>query len=410
MNKKEIYIGRQPILDKDGKCAGFELLYRQNYNSDHAFFSDNAEATARVIINLMHNLGTSPIIGSKPGYINVNETILMSDILLSLPKSKFIFEILEYTAITEPIVERIRYLHGLGYRFALDDFSFENEQIEAFSRLLPYTDVVKIDLLAVPLHRIDEMIARLQPYNVKLLAEKVENIDVFDRCKKAGFELFQGYFFEKPTIMVGKKIEPAASNAIRMINILGMESNPDVIAKEFSLCPDITYSLLRYINSAEFHFQREITSIKQILMLLGIPRIRSWLGLFLYSGAEDRIFHEAIINTAKFRGCFMRELALLMQKTTIADEAFLTGTLSLIDTYMHIQMEELLSMVNLSSSIKDALLDRKGEFGLLLSMVEKMEPAESMDDILVDMAEKLQIDPDEIYDAYWRSMSFEIGL
>ncbi len=409
MPNSEIYVGRQPILDRNGKCTAYELLYRHQHDSLEAQFDDDVHATARVIINLVHNIGTSNMIGNKTGFINVNEKILMSDLLLSLPKSNFVFEILEYTDMSDTIVERIKELHTIGYRFALDDFCFKNINIDYFEKLFPNTDVVKIDLLVTAEDEIESIANKLKAHNVILLAEKVETNEIFERCKKAGFDLFQGYFFEKPTVVKGKKIEPAAINAIDMINILNTETDIDLISKEFSLCPDLTYNLLRYINSAQFHFQKEITSIKQILTLLGPSRLRSWLGLFLYMESESRLFHEAILNAAKFRACFMREIVILQARPELGDEAFLIGSLSLIDTYMQIDMDIILQTIRLSAPINNALVKREGYFGQLLLIAEKIEKTENLQILIQNLALKLHIDPDKIYEAYCKAANFEFS-
>ena len=406
MVKSDIFIGRQPIFDKDGKCVAYELLHRSNHEASDAVFSDNANATARVIINLIHNIGLSSIIGNKLGYINIDEQIILSDVFLSLPKSKFVFEILEYTKVTPEVVERVRHLHELGYRFALDDFSCENDNIEYFRLLFPYVDVIKIDLLATHPLNAEAIIQKFSAYDVKLLAEKVENIEIFELCKQAGFDYFQGYFFEKPSIITGNKIEPSVINAINMINTLRTTSDLNIISEKFSHYPELTFNLLRYINSAEFSFRQEITSIKQILNLLGPSRLRSWLGLFLYTTGHDEMFQEAIIDAARFRANMMKELAVVLGKPALADEAFLTGSLSLIDTYLHISMEEIIEKIHLDRLISDALLKREGYFGKLLFITEKLETTEEIHMVIDNLVKKLHISSEKLYELYSKSANF----
>lgn len=410
MIESDIFIGRQPIFDNMGKCISYELLYRSNHDSSEALFSCNAKATARVIINLIHNIGLSSIIGNKIGYINIDEQIIMSDVFLSLPKSKFVFEILEYTKVTPEVIEKIRHLHKIGYRFALDDFSCENENIEYFKLLFPYVDVIKIDLLATNPISIEAMVEKFKPYNVKLLAEKVENIEIFERCKKAGFDYFQGFFFEKPTIIIGTKIEPSVVNAIDVINTLYTTIDMNIISEKFSFYPELTFNLLRYINSAEFSFRTEITSIKQILNLLGPSRLRSWLGLFLYSTSHDEMFQEAIVDAAKFRANMMRELVVALDKPNLGDEAFLTGSLSLIDTYLHIDMSDIIEKIHLGQPIIDALMKREGYFGKLLLITEKLEKTDQIHQLINNLAKKINLSPDHLYQIYCKAHTYRLKI
>lgn len=408
MIESDIFVGRQPIFDNDGKCVSYELLYRSTLDSSIAVFSDNANATARVIINLVHNIGLSSIIGNKIGYINVDEQIILSDVFLSLPKSKFIFEILEYTNVTPQVIERVRHLHELGYRFALDDFSCDNENIENFKALFPYVEIVKIDLLATTDLSIEAIVEKFRDLDVKLLAEKVENIEIFERCKNAGFDLYQGYFFEKPSIIQGTKIEPSVINAIDVINTLYTTTDMNIICEKFSIYPELTFNLLRYINSAEFSFRQQITSIKQILNLLGPSRLRSWLGLFLYSGVHEEMFQEAIVDAAKFRANMMSELVKALGKPELCDEAFLTGSLSLIDTYLHVEMSNIIEKIRLDSQISDALLQRSGYFGKLLQITEKLEKTDKPHTLIENLAPKIRLTAEQLYLIYSKSYNSTI--
>lgn len=402
-----IFIGRQPILNLDGKCIAYELLYR-NKGSTEAIFVDDTQATTRVIINLVHNIGISSLIGDKIGYINVDDHTLLSDALLSIPKDQFVFEILEYTKISVAIVERVRQLHDMGYRFALDDFSPEHENFEYFKALFPFVDIVKIDLMATDIAQIDEIVQKFTPYKLTLLAEKVEDLEVFEICKKAGFKLFQGYFFEKPTVIEGKKIEPSVTNAMDLINTLYTTTDMNIVTQKFSLYPELTFNLLRYINSSKYNFKTDITSIKQILNLLGPSRLRSWLGLFLYGGSQERLFQEAIIDAATFRANMMRELVNAHGKQELCDEAFLAGSLSLIDTYLQVDMHEIIEKIQLSPSIEDALLKREGYLGRFLTITEKLEKTAKIQSMIEHLAPKINLSPSQLYALYCKASNFQI--
>lgn len=405
---QEIFIGRQPVFNIEGKCIAYELLYRCGTNQAEASFDDNTKAMARVIINLIHNIGIPSLVGDKTGYINVDDHILLSDAILSIPKEQFIFEILEYTKLSVAIVEKVRHFYELGYRFALDDFSCNSENIDYFKMLFPYVELVKIDVLQTPTSSLSEIVQKFKPYELKLLAEKVEDLEIFEACKKAGFEYFQGYFFEKPTLITGKKIEPTLANAIDLINTIYKTDDISSISAKFSQYPELTFNLLRYINSSAYSFRNEITSIKQILNLLGPSRLRSWLGLFLYAGSQERMFGEAIINAVKFRAKMMHELVSLHGKPAVADEAFLAGSLSLIDTYLQMSMEELLDQIQITQTIKDALLTREGYLGKVLEIVEKLEKTDQLQNMIEYLAPKLNLTPFQLYTAYWKASELEI--
>lgn len=228
-----IYIGRQPIFNKHGDCFGYELLYRSCNVNNEASFLNNAQATTQVIMNIIHNLGLHSVLGDKLGFINIDETIIFNDILLLLPKDNFIFEILEHTKLSPEFYERIKMLKELGYHFSLDDFDCSDAMMSAYEPLFEYVDFIKIDIQAIGCECLKGAIAKLASYNIPLLAEKIETIEEFHACMELHFDYYQGYFFERPVILTGKKIEPNVSSAIRLINCIQHNDDPEFISKQF---------------------------------------------------------------------------------------------------------------------------------------------------------------------------------
>lgn len=373
------YIGRQPIFNIHAQCFAYELLYRSCDINNNANFQDSALATARVVVNLVHNLGVNPIIGDKIGFINVDETILFSDALLLLPKEKFHFEILEHTHVTLALIERIKYMHALGYRFSLDDFDCTDSIIRDYEPLFPYVDFIKIDILAIGIQNVSAAIAKLQHYSIDLLAEKIETYEEYKACQNLRFKFFQGYFFEKPIIVSGEKFEPNALNALRLMNCIYENDEPNHISRNIAACPDLVYNLLRHLNSGAYNFKTKITEIKQMITLLGPIKLISWLGLFLYESPEKKPFGEELFNSAKFRAKLMEELALMCEYKTLANKAFLTGSLSLIDAYLQIPMEKFLHDLNLDHEIKEALLTKTGILGEFLHVAIAMNHAQDIE-------------------------------
>lgn len=391
------YFARQPIFSLEGKCVAYEILHRHAQDQNYATVTDNTKATTSVMLNLMQSIGNTSALEEKNGFINIDEFILMDDFLLLFPKDKFIFEILETTKITQKVIEKVAYFYNLGYRFALDDFVYHEKDFHNLKKLFPFIDILKVDLLEQHQIPIEEISQKTKPFNLKLLAEKVENIEMFERCRNSGYDLFQGYFFEKPTIIVGKKIEPTVSCVIDIINTIHATSDLQTITDKFSDSPELTFGLLQYINSASYSFKNEITSIRQILQLLGPNRLQSWLGLLMYSSQSEPLFGEEIIKSAKYRALMMSKLALASNQTNHQDEAFLTGSLSLIDTYLNIDMRELLGGITLSSQVTQALLCRKGYLGELLLVTEELETSEDLLGSLEANGKKFELSPSELY-------------
>jgi len=189
-------------------------------------------------------------------------------------------------------------------------------------------------------------------------------------------------------------------NVIDVLNTLHNTADIKIITEKFSLYPELTFNLLRYINSAEYSFRSEITSIRQIINLLGPTRLRSWLGLFVYSSEDESSLNKETIRSAKFRANMMRELVIAHKKNELADEAFLTGSLSLIDLYFQTTMEELLRKIVVGKSISDALLAREGYLGKILTITEKLEKTENLEGMIDAIAPKFNLTHEELHTIY----------
>ena len=400
------YIGRQPIFDKTGNSFAYELLYRSCDVKNAATFDDSTKATARVIANLIHNLGVPNIIGEKIGFINVDETILFSDAILLLPKESFWFEILESTKVSLGLVERIKHLYSLGYRFLLDDFTCADATIKIYEPLFPYINIIKVDVLAIGIEQLPMSLSKLEKYPIALLAEKIETYADYQACSKLPFTYFQGYFFEHPLILSGKKIEPNTLNALRIMNCIRYTEDMKEISQKFAMCPDLVYNLLRHINSGAYHFKHSITNIGQMISLLGTQKLLSWLGLFLYGNPQAKPFGEELFNSAKFRAKCMELLAQKCDNPTLVSKAFLTGSLSLIDAYLDISMEAFLNEVDLDEEIAQALLEHEGLLGKLLLIAKEMGHSTDIEKSVIVSTHAALFDKETLYDACYQANLF----
>ena len=99
----------------------------------------------------------------------------------------------------------------------------------------------------------------------------------------------------------------------------------------------------------------------------------------------------------------MREMAIELGRGDLADEAFLAGSLSLADAYLQIDMAEILRKIRLSSEITAALLTREGYLGKLLAIAEKLETTDKLHNVIVNLAPKLKMTPERLYDLYYAS-------
>ncbi|MFZ3042732.1 MAG: hypothetical protein WA108_13275 [Thiobacillus sp.] len=142
MATSDIFLGRQPILDRDQRIVAYELLFRSG-NTASVTVTDDMQATASVIHHTFSEMGVQAVLGSQLGFINVSADMLLSDLVELLPREQVVLELLETIIVTDAVIERCRALKQQGFTLALDDFVFADSQ----RPLLALVDIVKVDIL-----------------------------------------------------------------------------------------------------------------------------------------------------------------------------------------------------------------------------------------------------------------------
>src|ERR1700730_4269508 len=77
---ESVYLGRQPILGRDGGLLAFELLFR-NSTENRAVVTNDQEATAHVLVRTIGDVGIASALGQHSGYLNISRDTLMSEIV-----------------------------------------------------------------------------------------------------------------------------------------------------------------------------------------------------------------------------------------------------------------------------------------------------------------------------------------
>ncbi len=379
VNKNNIYIARQPIIDQDQNIQAYELLFRsvQEDGSILPIFEDNLLATTRVLVNTLNHIGINNLVGLHKAFVNIDEEMLMDNMIMTIPKERFIIELLETITITDALIHRIQELKEAGYRFALDDAHCDTDFIENFTPVFPYIDVLKLDIRLMDIEVLKTRIETFKSYDFKLLAEKVETEEEFQQYKELGCELFQGYYFAKPKVISQEAMDPHYKNIFNLIKTLDKDLDIDEISKAFERQVDITLQLLRFMNSGQLHLKSEIKSIKHAIALLGKEPLKQWLLLIAYSKsnhANSSSLNSPLYEMASSRSKLMYELMdNLHNNNKRSHEAAFVGLLSLMNAIVHVPIEEILNELHVDNEVYQAITKHSGELGLLLELVLAVE-------------------------------------
>ncbi len=375
---KTLYFARQPILDINSKTYAYELLYRSADDKDSASVVDDHAATAQVLVNTLNFTNLEHIVGDAFAFINIDEDMLMNEMIFSIPKEKFVLELLENITINEDIIQRVKSLNEHGYRFALDDADCSKEYFINFQPIFEYVDILKLDIPALCEKKLNKFLPLFKRFDLTLLAEKVETQEEFDRYKRLGCTLFQGFFFAKPDIIENKNLDPKQMLILQLIRKLQDNAPVNEICQAFEQNAALTIQLLRFINSASFSFKASIKSIRQAVMLLGPSQLRSWLLLTSYATSKSpKGIENPLLHLAQTRSNMMKTLYQNVCKDNCSKEnlekASFIGLLSLIEALLNLPLEDVLNELNVDDEIINTLTTKEGQMGEIFKLVCAIE-------------------------------------
>jgi EAL and modified HD-GYP domain-containing signal transduction protein len=338
-----------------------------------AEFESYSQASASVITSALASFGIEEVLGGKFGFINVHLGLLLSEMLEVLPKDQTILELLEFIELDEQVLERCRELKEIGFRLALDDHEYSSDNREIYD----VVDIVKIDILQTGMEALPAIVQGLRRTPVKILAEKVETVEQFDVCYRMGFDLFQGYFFERPVVLNKRRIDVSGLAMLKLLQQLTMDASLNEIEQTFKENPSLSYNLLRLVNSVAMGMREKIKTLRHAILMLGTEHLRRWTQLSLFAGNDSRGLNNPLLEMAAVRGRLM-EILVKQRNCTVANDeqseaAFMTGILSLLEVLFETPMSEIIANLNLTDDVCNALLSRSGQLGSMLTLAEKLE-------------------------------------
>lgn len=358
-------LARQPIFDGNMRVIAYELLCR---NSDLKFIAstDGDAASSQVLLNAFTELSIEQVVGKHKAFVNFTRTLLHSPPPFN--RQKLVIEVLEGQQVDAAMLHALMELREQGYTIALDDFELD----ENSESLVPYADIIKLDVLSLSPEKLKQHIDYLKPFGITLIAEKVETYEMFEKCKALGFDLFQGYFLAKPKVITGRKISENKQSVLQLLSAL---HDPDVpIEKvERMIARDtlLSFKLLRLVNSAAFGLSRDVESLRQAIMLLGLQKLRNWVNLLALSNLSGKPHELSVAALTRARMCEM--IATHINQRSRPDSYFTVGLLSTLDAFLDSPLEELLRNLSLSEALNQAMLAHSGPEGMVLQIVQAHE-------------------------------------
>ncbi|MBW9272351.1 MAG: HDOD domain-containing protein, partial [Candidatus Thiodiazotropha sp. (ex. Lucinisca nassula)] len=133
---------------------------------------------------------------------------------------------------------------------------------------------------------------------------------------------------------------------------------------------NLSFKVLRFINSAAISFPKKVTSIHQAVIYVGMHRLRAWSTLFIMAGMDN--FSPKLITTSLVRAEVCKSHVTEL-KLGDPESAYTVGLLSTLDAMLPLSMQELVNELPLPEQMIEALKERSGPYAMSLQCAIDLE-------------------------------------
>ena len=367
----EIFVGRQPIYNRNLEIFAYELMSRTSRSGKDEYASkDDDISSSRLILGAFLDIGIEKLVNNNIAFVRLTEHILRSNLFPPLSTQNIILKIPGHINVDTEVIEGTHQLRKRGYKLAIDNYLFHQH----LQPLAEFAHIIDINIQQLDADQLRSHVKKLRKNHPILLADHVNTYDEYEDSRDSGFDYIQGYFLSRPKVIAGSRM---SNNQMTIMNLLSVLHNPetdidtidDVISKDVAL----SYKIFKLINSAFFARANEIESIRHAIVMLGRKQLCSWASMMALTGLDEKPQEQLRIAMARAKNC---ELLAEHAGLTALDSFFTVGMFSALDLLMDQSLENLITPLPLTDTIIGALLNREGKFGEALNCTLAQETSD----------------------------------
>jgi len=383
-------VARQVIVNRAYHPIGYEFGLRTD--STHGGVS-----TARMLAGVITRLGPTMAHGRQT-WLRLSDRELAEAKIepLLLVHAVLIIQLTEpATEIRDQAMAIARNLKAEGTQMALADWA-ETEAHIAWLPLCEFVEVRNTTHNPVDIGGWPEKLHALSP-GVQTIAADVDSWEELEFCHRQKYDYFRGHFLtHRENWSRQPRLNQERALLIDLLNRLHLGAELPQIAEQLKQSPELSYRLLRYINSAGVGAGSRIGSIQQGLMMLGRDKIYRWLTVLIFTSGQGKSLDRALLEQALVRARLMELLCQGRFSGIQTDELFVVGIFSLIDMLLQLPMSVALEPLKLPSAVADALLEGEASSSeyapyLALALACEESDRDQMKRVAADLAIPLSI-------------------
>ncbi|MEY2952453.1 MAG: hypothetical protein RLZZ401_540, partial [Pseudomonadota bacterium] len=380
-----------------GEVFGYELFNRSIPGKAH-----NARSDAGVLFSVLSSAGAEALFGKKTLFINCTHDSLAGNHLELVHPAQVVLEVPPVADHSPPaiaaLVTTLLALRTQGFRLAFD----HTVLMSPYAPWLALADFIKLDSAQIDAELLESLV-RLTSHNttIRLIADKVESAGQHATLQGLGVSLFQGYWFSRPVPLTARLVSPPQAVVQELISLVRNNAAATEIEHLLKHEPTLSFNLLRFINSSGFGLNAEITSFRHAVMILGMQKLVRWADMLL-AATKPKSTRSTLGHMAVLRGRLMENLVGDLLGKEDADNAFVVGVFSLLDSMIGVPMVQALESLSLPRNVTDALLHDTGVFAPFLRMAQVCETGSDQE--VIDASEALALTGRQVNLAHLEAM------
>jgi len=398
-------IGRVPIFDAQRRLWGYELMCVGTVPVKQEAASEENTATS---VAASAYIGLQPILQQgRKVMLNFDEMGIVDNMPYALPPGSAAVQVVESLFLNPEIPAMLQRLKSDGYLIAVQEFSGAPE----FDPLYDLADIVGATVAGRTEKEVADLLAAIDARNTDIMTRRVDDAALFEMCRQAGADLFEGAFFKKPDTITVRKLTSNATSRLKLLQRID-QPDPDIddLAETIQSDAAISFRLLSFLNSAAFGLPRKIKSVQHAIRLLGWKRMKNWLRVVLLNDMSQAAEAGDLMQLSAQRGKFLELVARSHDYWGFDPESLhLLGLFSLMDTLLTAPMEEIVTFLPIEQPLKEALCgDAGNEYLPLIRLAQCAEEGrwEDVDAIV----QQLNLDREKVIAAFRQAVAWSDRL
>lgn len=360
-----VFIGRQPVLDRDMKVFAYELEFHQGLSPT----KKHLDATVELITKTQQEVGFNAIVGDKTAMISLPKDLIRSETINLLElDSNMVLEIPNDVLKDSGVLNTLKDVKSDKTSLALEKFVDDESSV----KLAGISQFAKIDNEEFSDVKLKKMINDLHEKGLKIIAERVETEEMFNYLKTIGFDYFKGHFFTNPVIINGEKL---AGNKLTLLQLMAKVNDPATDFHELSIIVSqdvsLSHKLLLAVNKPSAMIPVRVENISDALRYMGLKKLKFWVNMLLLDKIDD--VPKELMVSSLIRAKFCENMAESSGHKVDKDSYFLVGLFSALGAFFKSPIEDIVTEMPLSDDVVAALVTKKGLMGEALSCLAKIE-------------------------------------